>query len=155
MTTAATWYYPPSAGTGNLLLANPPFIFQSMDTNQPTPTKSLPELTENEFLELSGVAATGASPFKWFSSCNYAHALQIARAAYRIGADVELEACCEWLEDNDVDDPQWAAIEMRAARRPKPPSLKEQALSILDDCSARLDAAHENTLRSALEALPD
>jgi hypothetical protein len=40
------------------------------------------------------------------------------------------------------------------ARRPKPPSLKEQALAILDDASTRLDAAHENILRRALEQLP-
>ena len=36
MNTAGTWYYPPCAGTGNLLLANPPFI---MDTNQPKPQR--------------------------------------------------------------------------------------------------------------------
>lgn len=39
------------------------------------------------------------------------------------------------------------------ARRPKPQSLKEQALAVLDDASDRLDAAHENTLRRALEQL--
>jgi hypothetical protein len=38
---------------------------------------------------------------------------------------------------------------------PKPPSLKEQALAVLDDCSDRLDGAHENTIRRALEALDD
>ena len=35
------------------------------------------------------------------------------------------------------------------------PSLKEQALAILDDCSDRLDGAHENTIRRALEQLND
>ena len=43
---------------------------------------------------------------------------------------------------------------LRRARRPKPPSLKEQALAVLDDCSDRLDGAHENIIRLALEALP-
>jgi len=33
--------------------------------------------------------------------------------------------------------------------------LKEQALAVLDDCSDRLDGAHENTIRRALEALPN
>ena len=33
------------------------------------------------------------------------------------------------------------------------PSLKEQALAILDDCSDRLDGAHENIIRRALEQL--
>jgi hypothetical protein len=46
--------------------------------------------------------------------------------AYPAGADQELEACCEWLECNynypQVNHP------LRAARRPEPPSLKEQAL---------------------------
>ena len=32
--------------------------------------------------------------------------------------------------------------------------LKEQALAVLDDCSDRLDGAHENIIRLALEALP-
>jgi hypothetical protein len=68
------------------------------------------------------------------------------------GADQELEACCEWV------DWKWSGIksrELRATRRPKPPSLKEQALAVLDDASDRLDAAHENTIRRALEQLPD
>ena len=37
----------------------------------------------------------------------------------------------------------------------EPPSLKEQALEILDDCSVRLPGAHENILRRALEQLND
>ena len=69
------------------------------------------------------------------------------------GADTELEACCEWLEQNQG---RWEIpASLRAARRPKPPSLKEQALAVLDDCSDRLDGAHENTIRRALEALPN
>lgn len=151
MTTAGTYYYPPSAGTGNLLLSNPPFIFQSMDTNQPTP-KGLPELTEAEFLRLSAAAGGGGHPFE---ACNYGHALRIAQLAFTAGADVELEACCAWLDDTIVVSPHCQAKRLRAARRPKPPSLRQQALAVLDDCSARLDAAHENTLRRALEALPE
>ncbi len=64
------------------------------------------------------------------------------------GADQELEACCEWLKaDPELVD------EIRADRRPKPPSFKEQAIAVLDD--AELDAAHYNILLRALEALPD
>ena len=44
---------------------------------------------------------------------------------------------------------------LKEAMRPKPPSLKEQALTLLDDASDRLDAVHENIIRRALEALPD
>ncbi len=80
--------------------------------------------------------------------------LLIATRAAQWGADQELEACCEWL----VAEPWFkyeheAVKDLRAARRPEPPSLKEQALIALDD--ADLDAAHENILRRALEALPD
>jgi hypothetical protein len=74
----------------------------------------------------------------------------IATQAARWGADQELEACCEWLDG--VGD---LALQLRAARRPKPPSLKEQALAVLEDASNRLDAAHENIIRRAIEALPD
>ena len=55
----------------------------------------------------------------------------IATQAARWGADQELDACCEWF----VRD--WTDIEtadnLRAARRPKPPTLKEQALKELKD----------------------
>jgi hypothetical protein len=155
MTTAGTWYYPPCAGTGNLLLANPPFIFHLMDTNQPTPIEGLPMLTEEEFAQFSQEA--GGSGM--FEACNYAHAFRIAQRAYQLGADAELWACSQWLaiggprgstcHHSDLQNAQ----DLRAFRRPKPPTLKEQALAILNDCN--LDAAHENALRRALEALPE
>jgi hypothetical protein len=75
---------------------------------------------------------------------------------YRAGADAELEACCEWLAKNFWLEPRGKSItNLRAARRPKPPSWKEQALAVLDDASNQLDAAHENIIRRALESLPD
>lgn len=70
--------------------------------------------------------------------------------AWQKGADDELEACCEFLNANCY---QAAAKRLRSARRHKPPSLKAQALAVLDDASDRLDAAHENTIRRALESL--
>ena len=72
---------------------------------------------------------------------------RLCTAAAQWGADQELEACCELVPG--------LANYLRAARRPKPLSLKEQALAVLDDCSDRLDSAHENTIRRALEALDD
>jgi hypothetical protein len=45
----------------------------------------------------------------------------IAAQAARWGADQELEACCEWLV---VDDWKNVSENLRAFRRPKPPSLK-------------------------------
>ena len=73
------------------------------------------------------------------------------------GADQELEACCEWLVSEPWFKYEHEAVEdLRAARRPKPPSLKEQALEalahILNNSSTQLGA---DTIRQALEALPE
>ena len=76
----------------------------------------------------------------------------LAAEAAQWGADQELKTCCSYFEDHLREG---LAIELRIARRPKPPSLKEQALAVLDDCSDRLDGAHENIIRSALEELPN
>jgi hypothetical protein len=74
------------------------------------------------------------------------------------GADQELEACCEWLECNynypQVNHP------LRTARRPKPLSLKEQALSELEEIMTELhdetgSAFTASAIRRALEALDD
>ena len=77
----------------------------------------------------------------------------IDRAA-QWGADQELEACCERLYSRCLIR---GADELRAARRPKPPSLKEQALTALDHICVNHSKAtdHENIIRRALEALSD
>ena len=84
--------------------------------------------------------------------------------AYQAGADMELRACCDWLSSEPLHlyhtltapTQRWLRSDaLHNARRPEPPSLKEQALALLDDASDRLDAAHENTIRRALEALDD
>jgi hypothetical protein len=88
----------------------------------------------------------------------------IANEAAQWGADQELEACLKAL-DAVWDDPANSTVEelqraIRAARRPKPPSLKEQALEGL----TRLVSTGEFfsnqmkdlvTIRRALEALDD
>jgi hypothetical protein len=80
--------------------------------------------------------------------------------AYQAGADAELEACCEWLQDPDLNVDTY---KLCAARRPKPPSLKQQALQELDKVDM-LWATEEfgqetlnslDTIRKALEALPN
>ena len=73
----------------------------------------------------------------------------LARKAAQWGADQELEACCELTRDNDGYD---AAIALRAERRSKPQSLKEQALA----AAAELEGFKGvDIIRRALEALPD
>jgi hypothetical protein len=54
------------------------------------------------------------------------------RHGFHAGADQELEACCEWMVNHFHGMKDWAA-KLRAARRPKPPSLSEPALAVLDD----------------------
>jgi hypothetical protein len=77
--------------------------------------------------------------------------LDLATRAAQWGADQELEACCELTRDNDGYD---AALALRAARRPKSPSLKEQAL---EAARIELDPKGKNgsLILRALEALPD
>jgi hypothetical protein len=75
----------------------------------------------------------------------------VIRAAHW-GSDQELEACCEWLRQNVG---RWEIPEaLRDARRPKPPSLKEQALSELDSLE-NMGACNADTIRRALEQLDD
>jgi hypothetical protein len=82
----------------------------------------------------------------------------VARQAYQAGADQELEACCEVLDN--LNDGFWSE-KLRAARRPKPPSLKEQALKELAWIGKHLDMPLHNycnaihTISRALEQLPD
>jgi hypothetical protein len=84
--------------------------------------------------------------------------MHIASQAATWSADQELKACCEWLEAYDYDEVgrQLAEV-MHAARRSKPPSLKEQALLAIDTAVAddRLSADVAYVVRRALEALPE
>ena len=68
------------------------------------------------------------------------------------GADQELDACDEWLFQDGYD---VTSARLRAARRPKPPSLKEEALAVLDHTQKGYGLAEVDldTIRRALEAL--
>jgi hypothetical protein len=77
---------------------------------------------------------------------------------FQAGADAELDACCEWLRSKDILEPAIDAL--RAAMRPKPPSLKEQALAVVsrpigDGFVQMLDKVQADIVRRAIEALPD
>jgi hypothetical protein len=83
--------------------------------------------------------------------------IDLATRAAQWGADQELEACCEWLMLNGYGT---AISRLRAARRPKPPSLKEQALDELDGIAAVFRMSHGGDLvcdkiRRVLEQLDD
>jgi len=77
--------------------------------------------------------------------------------AYQAGADQELEACRHWLEVNGA--PRKFIDGLLAFRRPKPPSLKEEALEELDAAILRGDcfstSPAKDILRRAIESIPD
>ena len=81
----------------------------------------------------------------------------VATEAAQWGADQELEACCEWLDRRLFGRDE--IRQLRAARRPKPASLKEQAIAELDDAVMRGDCITVSdalpTIRRALASLPD
>jgi hypothetical protein len=79
---------------------------------------------------------------------------RIATRAAQWGADQELKACCEWMAD---ETPTNYINALRAARRPKPPSLKDLALLAVDVAVAdyRIAADVADVVRRALEQLPD
>jgi hypothetical protein len=87
----------------------------------------------------------------------------VAARAGQWCADQELEACCEWLEQGTLCYHQDLIPCLRAARRPKPPSLKEQALEALDEAVKMSEynppegvcTDQAELIRCALDALPD
>jgi len=80
---------------------------------------------------------------------------QVAVKAAQWGADQELEACCEVLNEHNPS-AYWGEL-LRSRRRPKPPSLKEQALKVLSETELRHEwtIADEDIIRRALESITE
>jgi hypothetical protein len=80
--------------------------------------------------------------------------IAFATRAAAWGVDQELEACVEYLmrcaqwEPEDVE-------ELRAARRPKPPSLKQQALEAMQEMQIEPCVIHGTNVNAALQAKYD
>jgi hypothetical protein len=92
-----------------------------------------------------------SSPRWFFSVC--------AKAA-QWGADQELDACCEYVYERlKLTTIAHIAQDLHAVRRPKPPSLKEQALYELDELFAAVKQLGvfnpPKIIRQALESLPE
>jgi len=84
--------------------------------------------------------------------------LRLVERAAQWGADQELEACLQHLDAKGHHPTVLDAL--RAARRLKPPSLKEQALTALHAIATGANDTREqhqdfDTLRRALEQLDD
>jgi hypothetical protein len=93
---------------------------------------------------------------EWASMLEYHPDEKVFGEVAQWGADQELEACCSevaWLESTSM------AKKIRAARRPKPLTLKEQALRaadlLFDHAEIGECALAQATIRRALEALPN
>jgi hypothetical protein len=115
---------------------------------------------------------------EWLEELNTSAPQDVLLAVVQWGADQELEASCEWLGASDriFDFSDITTLGsgyrayfhsdiaelLRAARRPRPPSLKEQALEAfeaikLEDDSVRINLKYSDweIIRRALEALPN
>jgi len=116
------------------------------DTNHPiTPPPGLIE----DWIELSRPSAVG-----------YADPNELATLAARWGSDQELDACCEWVSQFNYDDYSYQERLRAARRRPKPLSLKEQALKEMDKLDEMWDVTSIedeslDIIRRALESLSD
>ena len=125
-------------------------------TNQQHPITPPPELVEQWRYAASNVPASLVTdPGGRRDYIDY-----IATQAAQWGADQELEACVEWLGDAPVvyDNNNYLhpGSYLRDARRSKPPSLKEQALALLDKAEdPSWDINDFSIIRQALEALPN
>ena len=75
------------------------------------------------------------------------------------GADQQLAAVATWLDHNILDTPHLRITPIGetliAAMRPQPLSLKEQALARLEDIEYEIGTPNYDTIRKALEALPN
>jgi hypothetical protein len=85
----------------------------------------------------------------------------IATRAAQWGADQQLAEDAKWLDHNALNEPHLRITPvgelLKEAMRPKPPSLKEQALWELVDAYnlGQIDDSTYDTIRKALKALPN
>ncbi len=117
-------------------------------TNQQHPITPPPDLVQQWFDE--------ASELETPTRCH------IATRAAQWGADQELDACCDWLVAHQWHGQSGAClVNLRTDRRPRPLSLKEQALAVLEEEPEDtkelivFDTDQVNLIRRALQALPN
>jgi len=125
-------------------------------TDHPTITPPL-ELVQEWYQE----ASLSGAPYEYeqqiaarAAQWGYDQRGEVNEAKLQKARDQELKECCEWLKRKG-----WEYIPdaLRAARRPKPPSLKEQAWKLLEcygTSGVKLTADQCNTILRALKALP-
>jgi hypothetical protein len=119
-------------------------------TNQQHPITPPPDLVE-----------------QWHSNSPLDRSLTLATQAAQWGADQQLAKDAEWLDHNALNEPHLRITpvgeSLKEAMRPKPPSLKEQALQALNDAVKMADdvppegicSDQVDIIRRAIEALPE
>jgi hypothetical protein len=93
-----------------------------------------------------------------YSDTHWGYEQILCAWAARWSADQELEACCEVLSQELVRDGKNAATDLRIIRRPKLPTLKEQALDALrkaESTGCLYVNGRSDLIRRALEGLPN
>jgi hypothetical protein len=124
----------------------------------PVPPQELVGRWSGEAFGVAWIAPSGADTHVAAKAAawGYQEAMATITEREQAAADAELEACCQWLNSKDF---RRLSAAFRAARRPKPPSLREQALEAISRLCASVihddlkdDAA---IVRRAIEQLPD
>jgi hypothetical protein len=127
----------------------------------PNPITPPPELvTSLRNSAPHGIRDAGVTRELWLINHAYAAGADqrgaVNEAELQKARDEELKACLWHLESTRCN--QIVITTLRAARRPKPPTLQERALQLLEryDTSGLMLAADQvDTIRRALEALPN
>ena len=119
---------------------------------EPTPEQFTEWLQESI---KDGVAGKIGLVCETMAKLAYAAGFKKAEEKVQAAVDAELEACCEWMEFQERL-PGYLANDLRKARRPKPPSLKEKARAEMELLETHgINACCLGTLRRAIESLPD
>ena len=125
-------------------------------TDQQRPITPPPELVQQWYHE----ANLSGAPYEDTAE-NWAYEQHIATRAAQWGADQQLAEDAKWLDHNALNEPHLRITpvgeSLKEAMRPKPPSLKEQALWELVDAYnlGQIDDSTYDTIRKALKALPN
>jgi hypothetical protein len=125
-----------------------------MPEDYPTPPQELVGWWSGEAFGVASIAPSGADTHVAAKAAawGYQQAMATITEREQAAADAELEACCQWLNSKDF---RRLSAAFRAARRPKPPRLKEQALEAFEELIHGVNNIDVAVIRRALEQLPD
>jgi hypothetical protein len=125
-----------------------------MPGDYPTPPQELVGRWSGEAFGVASIALSGADTHVAAKAAawGYQEAMATITEREQAAANAELEACCQWLHSKNL---RPESETLRAARRPKPPRLKEQALEAFEELIHGVNNIDVAVIRRALEQLPD